>query len=77
MKYHSHRRIGQLRFNHNILMPDILFPNNTAYGGLHEGTSFEVYNGKVWVPTRLMSDGWNMFLQGVCNYIPYGSYVRI
>lgn len=78
MRTPNHKRVGTLFFNQNNFMPDIRFPNGAVWGGLHEGTTFEVLNDNgVWVHTRLMSNGYTYYLQGVTNSMPLGRYVRI
>jgi len=78
MRQTNHGRIGQLFFNQRIFMPDIRFRNGAVWGGLQVGTYFEVLNdNRMWVSTRLMSTDYNYYLQGVCNYVPEGAFVRI
>jgi hypothetical protein len=78
MSLQRHKRIGLLFFNEYICMPDIQFPNGTTWGGLVNGQEFEIlHTNLTWVQTRLIQNGYGMFLQGYCDYVPLNVRVRI
>jgi hypothetical protein len=72
----NRKRIGRLVWNYYILAYDIIFPDGSNWGGLAEGQPLEALSQYgVWVSTRLMSNGFGWYLQGINGYD--GMFVRI
>lgn len=56
---------------------DIRFNSDDCYGGLHCGTTMDIWlNGK-WVPTRIEMDGRGWYLVGVQAETLWGQWVRV
>ena len=57
-------RQGVLIYDHDTDRMDIRFDLDDYYGGLHCGTSMEVFVNNKWVPTRIeINDQW--YLVGI------------
>ena len=56
---------------------DIRFSSDNCYGGLHCGTTMDIWLNERWVPTRIEMDSRGWFLVGVQVEILWGQRVRI
>lgn len=69
-------RQGVLIYDHDTDRMDIRFDLDDYYGGLHCGTSMEVFVNNKWVPTRIeINDQW--YLVGIKTGNLIGLRVRI
>ena len=69
-------RQGVLIYDHDTDRMDIRFDLDDYYGGLHGGTSLEVFVNNKWVPTRIeINDQW--YLVGIKTGNLIGLRVRI
>ena len=56
---------------------DIRFNSDDCYGGLHCGTTMDIWLNEQWVPTRIEMDSRGWFLVGVQIETLWGQRVRI
>ena len=56
---------------------DIRFNSDDCYGGLHCGTTMDIWLNGQWVPTRIEMNGSGWFLFGVQIETLWGQRVRI
>ena len=56
---------------------DIRFNSDDCYGGLHCGTTMDIWLNEQWVPTRIEIDSRGWYLVGVQVETLWGQRVRI
>ena len=56
---------------------DIRFDADECYGGLHCGTTMDIWLNEQWVPTRIEMSGNGWYLVGVQIETLWGQRVRI
>ncbi len=56
---------------------DIRFNSDDCYGGLHCGTTMDIWLNDQWLPTRIEMDSHGWFLVGVRVETLWGQKVRI
>ena len=56
---------------------DIRFNSDDCYGGLHCGTTMDIWLNEQWVPTRIEMDSRGWYLVGVQVETLWGQRVRI
>lgn len=67
---------GKLVYDSESNRMDVLFENGELYGGLHCGTTLDVFQNGKWSPTRIeMGDDW--YLVGIQVDSLIGLTVRI
>jgi hypothetical protein len=76
--------MGAIYMREGILIPDlpsgragIRFNSDACYGGLHCGTTMDIWLNDQWLPTRIEMDSRGWFLAGVQVETLWGQRVRI